>query len=186
MTKGIIALAIAIFLCTSAQAQAGGMSEWPQTIIKTNLLNILFIPSAHLEQQLAKKMSVQLNFHRARVNFISLSQYLNTSADLRYYLFRPKLKNNTRALLGLYPSLGFQIHHDYQAVRYVGGTAIYGGATEFGPQAKVGFQYQSANSRFVADLNIGMAIMVGQFQKTDTYYPDNEGRLGICLGYRLH
>jgi hypothetical protein len=180
-----LVFASGLLLLMHTYLMAGGLSQWPQTIVKTNVLNVLLIPSGHLEQQVYKRLSLQGNFHRARVNFIGLSHYLNASVDARYYILTPKLKNNPHALQGLYPALGMQVHHDYQGVSTVGGISTYDGTTEYGPQVKLGYQYQSPQSRFVVDLHIGLAAMVGQLQKTDTYYPDSEGRIGLSIGYRL-
>jgi hypothetical protein len=157
-------------------------SESNQTIIKTNILNIPLIPSLHIERQVTNKISLQANFHRASFVFINQTDLLNASIDARYYF---KKQEETK-LKGFFASLGVGINHRYNTSRQVDSTYIQGGRTLLGiPQTKLGYQWQSANRRFVFDTSIGIIAFPLSLQRDDNFYLEFEYRANIGVGWRL-
>jgi hypothetical protein len=157
-------------------------SESNQTIIKTNILNILLIPSLHLERQITNKISLQANFHRASFVFISKTDLLNASIDARYYF----KKQEEAKLKGFFASLGAGINHRYNTGRWIDSNYVSSGFSKLGlPQTKLGYQYQSTNKRFVFDTSIGLVLFPIALQRNDLFYIEYEYRANIGVGWRL-
>jgi hypothetical protein len=157
-------------------------ANFKQTILKTNVLNILLIPSIHIEQQISNKISLQANFHRSKFVLISKVDLLNASIDAKYYF---KKKEETR-LKGAFISMGVAINHRYNASRFVDSVSISGGITRLGiPQSKLGYQWQSSNHRFIFDTSLGIVALPYSFQKNDYFELAFEYRANIGLGWRL-
>jgi hypothetical protein len=161
---------------------AQSKSESNQTIIKTNILNIPLIPSLHLERQVTNKISLQANFHRASFVFINQTDLLNASIDARYYF----KKQEEAKLKGFFASLGVGINHRYNTGRWIDSNYISSGFSKLGlPQTKLGYQYQSANKRFVFDTSIGLVLFPIALQRNDLFYVEYEYRANIGVGWRL-
>ncbi|MFM2386524.1 MAG: hypothetical protein RL660_1281 [Bacteroidota bacterium] len=151
-------------------------------VLKTNALNILFIPSIHGEFQVAKKFSVQANVHRVRYTFMSTSQLLNMSMDARYYIVPTKNKQ----LAGLYVLGGMALSHDYDAWRTVDSVSIPGGTSMIGPMAKIGYQMVvGQKQRLYLDANLGFAAFLWTTKRNDYFNGEQEGRIFLGAGYRI-
>jgi Protein of unknown function (DUF3575) len=121
-------------------------------ILKTNVLNLIIIPSAHIEFRIADKSSIVLNFHRGRLVFFNENNWINASIDYKKYFSR---KTN---LTGFYLSPGIAYNYDYDEVKLdeVGNLIEYG-ISSIGGIVRMGYQF-GLNDHFIIDLGTGIVI----------------------------
>jgi hypothetical protein len=153
-------------------------------IIKTNLLNTLFIPSIHAEYQIGKRLSVQGNFHRTQYTFInSTERKLSVNIEARYYI----LARTTGNLTGMYLSAGPGLHHDYNSARFVDSNTFYnvGETSLMLPVFRLGGQIRSRNTKWYGDFGAGLANLAFPLKRNDLYNQSLEFRAMLALGYRI-
>jgi len=121
-------------------------------IIKTNVLNLVIIPSVHIEFRIADKSSVVLNFHRGKLVFFNENNWINASIDYKKYFSK---KTN---LTGFYLSPGIAYNYDYDDVKLdeVGNVIKYG-ISSIGGIVRIGYQF-GLNDRWIIDLGTGLVI----------------------------
>jgi hypothetical protein len=151
------------------------------TIIKTNTLNVLIIPSIHIEQKLTKRMSLVANFHRSKVIFITESNFINASLDLRYYLSKMK---DDRRMRGFYLQPGFHIKRDLDEQVYNNNAGVVAiGQTYLGVIGRLGYQWH-LSSRFMLDIGTGLAVHLQEVvEPSENFEPEPELRLMLGFGY---
>ena len=147
-------------------------------ILKTNVLNLIIIPSVHLEFRIADKSSVVLNFHRGRLVFFNENNWINASIDYKKYFSR---KTN---LTGFYFSPGFAYNYDYDDVKLdeVGNIIKYG-ISSVGGIVRIGYQF-GVNDHFIIDLGSGVVFD----KEIESNYEDKtnaELRLMAGVGYKF-
>jgi hypothetical protein len=147
-------------------------------IIKTNVLNLILIPSAHFEFRVADKSSVVLNFHRGKLVFLSKHNWINASIDFKRYFSK---KTN---LTGFYFSPGIAYNYDYDDVKLdEAGNVIKYGISSIGGIARIGYQF-GLNDHWIIDLGTGLAIT----KEVESNYEDTanaELRLMAGVGYKF-
>lgn len=147
-------------------------------ILKTNVLNLIMIPSAHLEFRIAEKSSVVLNFHRGSLVFINENNWINASIDYKKYFSR---KTN---LTGFYLSPGITYNYDYDDVKLdEAGNVIKYGISSIGGIVRIGYQF-GLNDHFIIDLGTGLVID----KEIESNYADTanaELRLMAGVGYKF-
>lgn len=148
--------------------------------IKTNVFNILIIPSLHVEYRITKKSSVVANFHRGNLVFFTENNWLNATLDYRRYF----AKSTSDALRGFYLSGGFAYHYDYDDVILDDmDQVVKTGKSKIGGVFRTGYQF-GLSKHFLMDLGVGLAIL----SDVHTYRRDPveaEGRLMAGIGYRF-
>ncbi len=180
MRKCFKILPIFLLFTTTSVALVKDKIPNPKTlIVKTNLLNIIMIPSFHLEYSLRPKHSLQFNFHRAQLTFLTREDWLNASLDWRYYLAKKKKPFN-----GFYLSTGLHANHDYNSYFKDSTSQKPISQTNLGVQVKVGFQANFKNSNWYFDFGVGSAFSLINLQNPEDINSP-EMRLNISLGYRL-
>lgn len=147
-------------------------------ILKTNVLNLIIIPSLHLEFRIADKSSVVLNFHRGRLVFFNENNWINASIDYKKYFSR---KTN---LTGFYISPGIAYNYDYDDVKLdeVGNIIKYG-ISSVGGIVRIGYQF-GVNDHFIMDLGSGVVFD----KEIEANYEDKtnaELRLMAGVGYKF-
>jgi hypothetical protein len=147
MLKHLI-LSIFVLYSTSMTAQKNDQ----KFIIKTNVLNLVIIPSVHVEFRIADKSSVVLNFHRGKLVFFSENNWINASIDYKKYFSR---KTN---LTGFYFSPGIAYNYDYDDVKLDDtGNMVKYGISSVGGIVRLGYQF-GLNDHFIIDLGTGLVI----------------------------
>jgi Protein of unknown function (DUF3575) len=141
-----------------------------QTIIKTNLLNIPFNPSLHIEQQIMKRSSIQLDAHYVTFNSINQNKFFNGALSIRRYNSR-----NIKPLEGFYSAVGGSFHYNFlvKTNSYLG----------LGP--KIGFQKKVLKDRLVLDSNVGFFYNVVQLDNFNNFLGTFEGRIMAGIGYLI-
>jgi hypothetical protein len=175
--KNIIFTSIVCSINTLCYAQVQ-----KQTIVKTNTLNLLMLPSVHLEQQISRSGSIQGNFHRGSLIFISANEWIHTSIDYRKYFN----KSRTPTLEGFYISSGINLYHNYLASRVdKDGSPLGRGKSDLGIQCKAGYQWIGKKERVTFDLGTGFLVSCLTLQ--ESYYNDTDVilRLHASLGYNI-
>lgn len=147
-------------------------------ILKSNVLNLIIIPSVHLEFRIADKASVVLNFHRGRLVFFNENNWINASIDYTKYFSR---KTN---LTGFYFSPGIAYNYDYDDVKLdeVGNIIKYG-ISSVGGIVRIGYQF-GVNDHFIIDLGSGVVFD----KEIESNYEDKtnaELRLMAGVGYKF-
>lgn len=149
-------------------------------IFKTNVLNILFIPSAHFEYSVAESMSIQFNFHRGHITLISENDWLNASLDLRKYFLRQRIHSMT----GWYVSAGFAYKYDYDDVVLDNlDNIVKNGLSRIGPIVRCGYQFGLSDA-FTMDLGIGLAALM-ETHRYKRNPVEGEYRAMCGIGYRF-
>lgn len=177
--KNIIKLAFLSILVNTSFCMA---QVSKQTILKTNIFNLIMIPSVHLEQQISKSSSLQANFHRGSLVFISANEWIHTSLDYRKYFN----KNKEAHLKGFYIGSGINLYHNYLASRVdENGNFIGQGKSDLGIQCKTGYQWIGKKERLTFDLGTGFLVSFITLQKS--YYKSSDVilRLNASIGYNL-
>ncbi len=169
-------LILTIFLLSSIFLTA--QEKQQNFIIKTNVLNLIIIPSLHLEFRIADKSSVVLNFHRGRLVFFNENNWINASIDYKKYFSR---KTN---LTGFYISPGIAYNYDYDDVKLdeVGNIIKYG-ISSVGGIVRIGYQF-GVNDHFIIDLGTGVVFD----KEIESNYEDKtnaELRLMAGVGYKF-
>lgn len=132
------------------------------TIIKTNILNLIMLPSLHVEQQISKRGSLQLNLHRASLVFISENEVFNGSVDYRHYFFQ----NSKNTLKGFYLSPGVNIFHNYLYWKTDAKSNLTTqGISQLGLQFKTGYQWLWFQDRMSLDIGTGGVADIVTLQK---------------------
>lgn len=171
----LFALLLGLGIFTSAQSNK-------QTIIKSNLLNIVMIPSIHIEQQIGTSSSLQANFHRGSIVFISPNEFIHTSIDYRKYV----TKNKQPDLAGFYLSSGINLYHNYLGTKVdEHNTPIGNGVSNLGVQFKLGYQWIGKNKGLSFDIGTGILTDFYTFQNTQYNEKQTILRLNASLGYNL-
>lgn len=165
-----ISLLLSIFLTAQEKQQ--------NFILKTNVLNLIIIPSVHLEFRIADKSSVVLNFHRGRLVFFNENNWINASIDYKKYFSR---KTN---LTGFYLSPGIAYNYDYDDVKLdeVGNVIKYG-ISSIGGIVRIGYQF-GVSDHFIIDLGTGVVFD----KEIESNYEDKtnaELRLMAGVGYKF-
>jgi len=174
--KSLVSLLI-VFLST--QIFADNIDFHRKTIIKTNVLNFVMLPSLHLEQQMGVSTSLQLNFHRGSIVIISPNEFVNASLNFRKYFKRMADLNK------FYGAVGVSYHDNLLQVRYNNQTQqTYKGNKSIGPELRLGFQNNIKNSRWYFDANIGASLPFAPIQPFG-YGEDLQARVFIGFGFRL-
>jgi Protein of unknown function (DUF3575) len=178
----IIALVCGMISSTTTFAQTNIPSPH-HLIIKTNLLNIIFAPSVHIEYQLKRNLSVQAHYHRFRYVFFGTEDILNTNVELRYYL----PTKTTGHLTGMYVSGGIGVHTDYNETRLLGSTLFYHieETSLMLPVIRFGNQIRSKNTHWYADFGGGLAYYILPFQRNDRYSVTPDFRATVAVGCRI-
>lgn len=147
-------------------------------ILKTNVLNLIIIPSVHFEFRIADKSSVVLNFHRGRLVFFNENNWINASIDYKKYFSR---KTN---LTGFYISPGIAYNYDYDDVKLdEAGNIIKYGISSVGGIVRIGYQF-GVNDHFIIDLGTGVVFD----KEIESNYEDKtnaELRLMAGVGYKF-
>ena len=169
-------LILTIFLLSSIFLTA--QEKLQNFILKTNVLNLIIIPSVHLEFRIADKSSVVLNFHRGRLVFFNENNWINASIDYKKYFSR---KTN---LTGFYISPGIAYNYDYDDVKLdeVGNIIKYG-ISSVGGIVRIGYQF-GVNDHFIIDLGTGVVFD----KEIESNYEDKtnaELRLMAGVGYKF-
>lgn len=172
MKKLLLFLTICTCTVYTVQAQHS-------TYIKTNILNLPIVPSLHIEQQIGKQSSLQLDFHRANFVFISETSLLNAALSYRKYLGKPK------GLNGFYTGPSLTFHHNYLATEYIDSVTMLKGNSYIGAGGKFGFQKTFSKDRFVLDTNMGIVVHLAQTKDFEYFNRDTELRAMIGFGYRI-
>ena len=173
MLKNLILI---MLLLTSILVSAQDKQQ--KFIIKTNLLNLLIIPSVHLELRMTNKSSVLVNFHRGRLVFFNESKWVNASIDIRKYFSK---KTN---LTGFYLSPGVAYNYNYQDVKLDdAGNVLTYGISSVGGIIRIGYQF-GLNDHLILDLGTGLVID----KEVESNYEDTanaELRLMAGIGYKF-
>lgn len=150
------------------------------TLVKTNLLNAIMLPSVHVEQQIGLKSSLQLNLHRGSIVFISPNEWFNTSLNYRKYWTKKSHLN------GFYTGIGITFYHNYLQSWYdsIAHQDNVTGASYMGPEFRLGFQTQIKQSRWYWDTNLGYALPAISLNKLYSS-EDGQARLMLGIGYRF-
>lgn len=156
-------------------------------LVKTNLFNIPFIPSFHIEQQLNNKgnQSIQFNFHYAKFVFISQNRFVNSSIDYRYYF---PIKTSEKKLYGFYISPGIHYHYNFLNYRTIDTSpwTYKKGQGDFGFITRIGHQFTSKNNKWYLDLGVGLKVSAIPFPKENFYFkPESELRAMLAIGYKF-
>lgn len=169
------------FIYSSANAQVSSLEGRNfKAIIKTNVFNFIMIPSIHLEYRIARNSSLQFNFHRGHITFISESDWLNSSLEFRKYF----AKRNSDALRGFYLSPGIVYKYDFNDVIFDDlDMFVKNGKPQIGIIGRLGYQF-GLSDNFVMDLGMGLVVL-SDFHKYKRYLPDAELRLMTGIGYRF-
>jgi hypothetical protein len=176
----ILITGVLIFISTIGYSQVTNVEGRPfRHIIKTNLLNLIMIPSIHYEQRIAKTSSLVINLHRGSLTLLTANNWLNSSLEYRKYF--PKIGFD--ALKGKYFSLGIAHKKDYDNSH----TDEFGNTTKFdniklGAIVRTGYQF-GLSDEVSMDVGIGLAALVDISKK---YRDPLEGeyRLMGGIGYR--
>ncbi len=179
MSKYILLLLFLVPYILFAQKQESKSYPYKMAV-KTNILNILIIPSLHVEYRITKKSSVVANFHRGNLVFFTENNWLNTTLDYRRYF----AKSTSDALRGFYLSGGFAYHYDYDDVILDDmDQVVKTGKSKIGGVFRTGYQF-GLSKHFLMDLGVGLAILsdVHEYRKDPV---EAEGRLMAGIGYRF-
>ena len=167
-----------MFLITGAFGQI----KIRNTILKTNLLNIPFVPSVQLEQQISNKSSVQLNVHRGYLVFFEEKDWLNITMDYRMYL----TKKTHKKIKGLYLSPALTYYHDYSTWRKNSEDVSIGkGFNNLGIQFNLGYQKMFKKDKFIFDIGAGGNADLITLEKTHKNLKTIQPRLNVSLGLNL-
>jgi len=174
-------LLLIFFIPNMSFAQQPESKSYPYRIaVKTNILNILIIPSLHVEYRITKKSSVVANFHRGNLVFFTENNWLNATLDYRRYF----TKSTSDALRGFYLSGGFAYHYDYNDVILDDmDQVVKTGKSKIGGIFRSGYQF-GLTKHFLMDLGVGLAILsdVHEYRRDPV---EAEGRLMFGIGYRF-
>jgi len=143
---------LVISLLVLASITMSAQDKKQKFIIKSNVLNLIMIPSVHLEFRIADKSSVVLNFHRGKLVFISENNWINVSIDIKKYFSK---KTN---LTGFYLSPGIAYNYDYDDVKLDdAGNVVNYGISCIGGIVRLGYQF-GLNDHWIIDLGTGLVI----------------------------
>lgn len=174
----IIILSAFLLINTLGFGQINDSLVLKRSILKTNALNLIMLPSVHFEGQIAEKTSIQLNLHRGSIVFISPNEWLNASIIYRKYM------SSKKDLQGVYVGAGLTFHHNFLKSWY---DSTYHqdyqtGASYLGPEVRAGYQTKIKQSRWYFDGNLGYALPAIALNKR--YSPeDGQARLMLGIGY---
>lgn len=173
MLKNLI---LTLLILTSILVSAQDKQQ--KFIIKTNVLNLLIIPSIHMEYRMTNKSSVLVNFHRGRLVFFNESNWVNASIDIRKYFSK---KTN---LTGFYLSPGVAYNYDYEDAKLDGvGNVIKYGISSIGGIVRIGYQF-GLNDHLILDLGTGL-VMDQEIESNYTDKVNAELRLMAGMGYKF-
>jgi hypothetical protein len=169
------------FIYSSVNAQVSSSEgRGSKANIKTNALNLIMIPSIHFEYRIARSSSLQFNFHRGHITFISEHDWLNASLDFRKYFPGQRID----AMTGWYISAGFAYKYDYNDVILDDlDNIVKNGLSRIGPIVRCGYQFGLSDA-FTMDLGIGLAALL----ETHSYKRnpgEGEYRAMCGIGYRF-
>lgn len=174
-------LLLLFFIPNMSFAQQQGLKSHPYRVaVKTNVFNLLIIPSLHVEYRITKKSSVVANFHRGNLVFFTENNWLNATLDYRRYF----AKSTSDALRGFYLSGGFAYHYDYDDVILDDmDQVVKTGKSKIGGVFRTGYQF-GLSKHFLMDLGVGLAILsdLHEYRRDPV---EAEGRLMFGIGYRF-
>ncbi|MBK6565097.1 MAG: DUF3575 domain-containing protein [Saprospiraceae bacterium] len=179
MSKYILLLLLLVPKMSFAQQRES--KSYPYKVaVKTNIFNLIIIPSLHVEYRITKKSSLVGNFHRGNIVFFTENNWLNATLDYRRYFAR----STSDALRGFYLSGGFAYHYDYDDVILDDmDQVVRTGKSKMGGVFRTGYQF-GLSKHFLMDLGVGLAILsdVHEYQRDPV---QAQGRLMAGIGYRF-
>jgi hypothetical protein len=150
------------------------------TFVKTNVLNLPFVPSIHVEQQVKKNASLQLDVHYAKFVAIGNNEFLNMAITYRKYFSKQPILN------GLYTGPSLTLHHNVLATEFIDSVTTLRGNTYLGAGGKLGYQKLFAKQRWCFDVNLGALMHLIQTKEFTYFNRKIEVRAMLGIGYRIH